>query len=83
MELVFTPEGLVRCVYSEEVDMSGLGPLSIRRASHVEANDAGQWLVDLRPVNGPVIGPFDRRSQALAAEAAWLHGHWLTKPSEP
>lgn len=82
MEIVITPQGLLRCVYSEELDLSGLGSLSIRRASHVEPNDAGQWLVDLRPVSGPVVGPFDRRSQALAAEAAWLHEHWLTKPSE-
>ncbi len=31
---------------------------------------------DLSPVGGPVLGPFRLRSQALAAEQAWLDG-WL------
>ena len=35
------------------------------------------WLADLSPVNGPVLGPFDRRSEALAAELAWLEANWL------
>ena len=29
------------------------------------------------PCSGPVLGPFDRRSEALAAEVAWLEQHWL------
>jgi hypothetical protein len=44
----------------------------IRRASHVEADKAGRWFADLSPVAGPVLGPFDRRSEALAAEHEWL-----------
>lgn len=81
MDLVVTPTGEVRCVYSEVVDLSGLGKLSIRRASHVEPDSAGQWWADLRPVTGPVIGPFFLRSQALEAEIAWLHDHWLSGAS--
>ena len=36
----------------------------------------GAWTADLSPVNGPVLGPYTRRSEALAAEIAWLE-RWL------
>jgi hypothetical protein len=79
MELVVTPGGEVRCIYSEEIDLRSLGTLSIRRASHVEPSDDGRWLADLGPVDGPVLGPFDLRTEALAAEHAWLEVHWLSR----
>ena len=72
MDLVFSPTGQVRCVYDEAIDLAQLGELSIRRASHVEPDDQGRWWADLAPVEGPKLGPFDRRSSALAAELAWL-----------
>jgi hypothetical protein len=31
----------------------------------------------LAPVKGPRLGPFDRRSQALDSERAWLEHYWL------
>ncbi len=62
----------VRCLYDEAIDLAALGRLSITRASHVEPDDAGQWFADLAPVSGPRLGPFDRRSEALEAERAWL-----------
>ena len=77
MELVISTDGSARCVYSEEIDLATIGSLTIRRGSHVEPNDAGQWLCDLAPVNGPTLGPFVNRSEALAAEQAWLSQHWL------
>jgi len=80
MQLIIQPGGSVRCLYAETIDLGTLGPLSIERASHVEPTPNGQWLADLSPVRGPVLGPFSQRSQALAAEAAWLHGHWLERP---
>jgi len=78
MNLVISPGGEVRCIYSEEIDLRSLGPLSIRRASHVEPSDDGRWLADLGPVGGPVLGPFDLRTEALAAEHTWLEVHWLS-----
>jgi hypothetical protein len=72
MQIVIHPGGSASCLYGEAIDLAQLGPLSIRRASHVEPNSHGQWLADLSPVSGPVLGPFACRSQALAAEEAWL-----------
>jgi hypothetical protein len=51
----------------------------ILRASYVEPNATGRWAADLDPVGGPVLGPFDHRSEALAAEQAWLAAYWLLR----
>ena len=79
MQLIVQPSGEVRCLYSEELDLAVLGKLSIERGSHVEPTDDGQWTADLAPVNGPVLGPFPHRSQALDAERDWLQKHWLSE----
>jgi hypothetical protein len=83
MELVIECAGNVRFVYDESVDLTSLGPLSIRRASHVEPDEQGRWHADLSPVGGPRLGPFYCRSSALAAEQAWLGTNWLARPSRP
>ena len=82
MNLVIDPLGTVRCVYGEAIPLADLGDLTIRRASHVEPDEAGRWWADLTPVGGPVLGPFDRRSAALEAEAAWLDD-WLARSPAP
>jgi len=48
-----------------------VGNATTFRASYVEPGEDG-WNADLRPVNGPVLGPFTRRDTALQAEAKWL-----------
>ncbi len=80
MLLVIDRAGQVRCVYDEAIDLATLGRVEITRASHVEPDPGGHWLADMRPVGGPVLGPFPRRSAALEAEAAWLEANWLTPP---
>lgn len=77
MELLIKPSGSVRCVYGEDVNLSELGQLSIQRGSHVEPTADGRWTADLSPVNGPVLGPFSSRTDALSAEVDWLNEHWL------
>jgi hypothetical protein len=77
MQLLINPEGGVRCVYAETLDLTQLGSLTIRRGSHVEPTPDGTWTADLSPVNGPTLGPFTTRSAALNAEMAWLSEHWL------
>ena len=78
MQIIIEPSGAVRCIYSEEIDLAAIGSPTISRASHVEPDQHGRWLADLSPLSGPVLGPFDLRSEALAAEQAWLETHWLT-----
>ena len=43
MELLIEASGNARCVYGEAIDLAELGQLSIRRGSHVEPNEHGQW----------------------------------------
>ena len=77
MQLLIQPDGGVRCLYGEEIDLHHLGQLTMVRGSHVEPTANGQWTADLAPVNGPRLGPFPTRTAALAAEVAWLQEHWL------
>lgn len=78
MQLVIQPNGGVRCVYGEVIDLNTLGRLQIRRGSHVEPDESGRWFADLSPCDGPRLGPFARRSDALDAEQRWLEEDWLT-----
>ncbi len=78
MQLVVEPGGVLRCIDSEEIDLHALGHPVLRRTSHVEPTDDGQWTADLSPVGGPVLRSFSNRSQALVAELRWLEAHWLT-----
>lgn len=79
MELVISCIGEVRCIYSDSIPLSHLGKLSISRASHVEPDSIGRWRADLSPVGGPLLGPFVKRTDALAAEVEWLRSNWLLK----
>jgi hypothetical protein len=80
VNLIIEKGGRVRSIYGEEIALDALGPLRIERASHVEPDSSGRWLADLSPVGGPVLGPFDLRSEALAAEVEWLEANWLSAP---
>ena len=79
MELVVGPSGQVFCLYDEAIDLSSIGQLHIARASHVEPDEDGQWWAELAPVDGPKLGPFHRRSEALEAERRWLEANWLQR----
>jgi hypothetical protein len=79
MQLVISPGGAIRCVYSETIDLAAFGRPAIVRASAVEPTPDGHWTADMGRLLGPVLGPFDRRSEALEAEQAWLDQHWLNR----
>jgi hypothetical protein len=85
VELVVGVDGGVSCIYDEAVDLREIGRLTITRASHVEPDQDGNWLADMGPAGGPVMGPFGTRSEALAAERAWLlvRGGRSRSPSTP
>lgn len=73
-------DGAIRFIHTDAVDISKLSPkidlVTIRRASHVEPIQSGdnknKFEADLTPVGGPVLGPFDLRSEALSAELSHL-----------
>jgi len=72
MELVVDAGGSVRCIYDEAPDLREIGKLQITRASHVEPDRDGYWWAGMGPVDGPVLGPFKNRTEALQAERGWL-----------
>ena len=76
--LTVAPDGTLRTLYDERLDLTSLGPVTIERASHVEPTPGGLWTADLSPVGGPVLGPFSMRSVALTAEAIWIEAHVLS-----
>lgn len=77
MTLLVLGDGSIRSVYGEAIELAALGDVRLRRAGHLEPDSGGQWWADLTAVNGPVLGPFERRSDALTAESRWLDEHWL------
>jgi len=79
MHLVIHADGSASCLYDEAIDLAALGSLTIERGSHVEPDEQGRWFADLTPVSGPMLGPFERRSEALDAERAWLEAYWLSQ----
>jgi hypothetical protein len=72
IELVVDAGGSVRCIYDEALDLREIGKLQITRASHVEPDAEGYWWADMGPSDGPVLGPYGSRSEALEAERDWL-----------
>ena len=77
MQIIVAKDGAVRCIYSESIDLAATGSATIARASHVEPDEHGRWQADLTPVGGPMLGGYNLRSEALAAEQAWLEANWL------
>ena len=80
MNLVITSDGAVRCIYNESIDLNTLGRPVIARGSHIEPDENGCWYADMSPVDGPKLGPFDRRSDGLVAERQWLEENWVSPP---
>lgn len=78
MEIVISFDGRLHAIYDDAFGLQELGNVSIRRASHVEPTEEGMWLADLSPMQGPVLGPFVWRQEAVEAELGWLRKNWLT-----
>lgn len=71
-------DGVMRFVYADELKpLLDTGDAHIKRVSHVEPDDTrpGWWTADMGPLDGPVLGPYNTREAALAAERDWLREH--------
>jgi hypothetical protein len=71
----------IRFIYSDSLKgLMAQGQSVTRRASHVEP-EGDKWVADMSPVNGPKLGPFDTRGEALKQEVAWLQAHDIPAPT--
>lgn len=75
--------GTIRFIYDDDLrDLLQEGEASVKRVSHVEpikvlGKLGMRWTADMRPVDGPVLGSFDTRQEALKAEVAWIEHNIL------
>ena len=77
MILSIDSKGDIRGIYTDDYPWRELGKPLVQRPSHVEPDDLGLWYADLTLSNGPKIGPFARRADAIAAEVRWLERNRL------
>jgi hypothetical protein len=72
-KLRITPDGRIRGLWSDDIQLGKLGVLSVRRASHVEFDGECQhWTVSLAQAPGRVLFRSSNRNDALA----WEHQHF-------
>jgi hypothetical protein len=72
MTRVKVENGKISFIYKDELrPLFEAGETFVKRVSHVEP-DGKEWTADLSPIQGPVLGPFETRREALEAELAWL-----------
>jgi hypothetical protein len=77
---VIVKNGMMRYVYSDNLaSLTKQGNSTTKRVSHVEPCDGG-WQADLSPVDGPTLGPFSLRIDALKAEIEWLRENNIPVP---
>jgi hypothetical protein len=87
-EMIVGNDGSLRTIYADVLAQAFADDarIKVRRASHVEPVDlpgAGLgWQADMTPVNGPILGPFKSRQEALDAEHAWLLDRDIPFPKE-
>jgi hypothetical protein len=72
----------IRFIYNDDLsNLMNQGKTVVKRASHVEPDGNGRWIADMSPVNGPVLGPYNRRDEALQREVEWLLKHKIPTPA--
>jgi hypothetical protein len=72
MIINISPQGEIKHIYTENIDLTDLGETQITRASNVEPVGL-QWEATMK--DGAILGPFNLRSEALAAEVNYLEKH--------
>jgi len=73
MQLVVKPTGILIGIYDDSLDYGKFGKHRIRRVSYVEPDEQGRWFADMTLSEGPILGPFDKRHEAITAELEFLN----------
>jgi hypothetical protein len=80
MDIIISKTGQTRFIYNDALlGLAEQGKTEVRRASHVEPCSGG-WKADMSPVDGPVLGPYVTRAEALGHEVDWLLQHNIPQP---
>lgn len=70
-EIGVNDHGALTFIYSDELSfLKSLGNFKVKRASHVEPTEDGRWTAEM--LDGPTLGPFELRGEALSAEVEFL-----------
>ena len=91
MKITFEVDGRIRFIYDDTTAQvaAEVGPLSVKRASHVEPYIGPDgitlgWFADMGPVGGPKLpseySAYATRQEALDAEREWLVQHGIPVP---
>lgn len=81
MKIKINPDGTIILLYTEDICMEELGKVdSIKRLFHVEPTQDNKWTatVNIGTSECVMLGPFNKRSEALEAEVAWIEDNILS-----
>jgi len=68
IKLEITAQGGIALLHDDEFKIKEFGKVSINRASHVEADENGEWYVQSAKTGEMLRTGFDTRAEALAWE---------------
>lgn len=78
MKIVITKDSITHLYDDKLVGLQKYGKTTIKRASNVEPNKDGKWIVDLSPIGlKKKLGPFDTRKEALEKEHVYIEENYL------
>lgn len=80
VKIKINPDGTAHILYTEDIPIEELGKVhDIKRLFHVEPTQDNRWTatVGLGTSECLVLGPFEKRSDALAAEVEWIEENIL------
>ena len=86
--IIIENDGTIRFLYDYNSEKGKLfsdelvsyGTSNIERRSHINpkvTENGVKFFVDLSPSNGPELGPFETRQEAIEAEEDWINSNWL------
>lgn len=80
MKIKINPDGTINLLYTEDICVEELGKVdSIKRLFHVEPTQDNKWTATVNRDTSEcvMLGPFDKRSEALEAEVTWIEDNIL------